>query len=1188
MAEFEVIPQEAIDSLLANPEKAGGFDAVFGQGRAAEVLASRDPAPEPTRPQNSEMGFLEKVWDSTGRAIGYGIQEAANETADAVESFDRWASYKLDEIGIPSRLQLKDEEGNLTFQLRFTHEVDMDAPSYGDYDIEMVQQPETVVGGVVSGISQFAAGFIGAGKFTKLAGLRGAFVNGAITDALVFDPNDKNVMGMLEQFGVDTGQLGEILATDPDDPEYFNRLRNAAEGAVIGGVVEAIGWVIRSVRAARAGDEAAAAAARAKMDEALRPLDEALQEGAENLRADLDETFSTAKQMFGDSLDMEPDGQLRMDLGDTPTPRVETPTAPHPDRIYLTPQKVERIRYEGALSRDIPLAQRLQDFSWRSTTTMSDYSEVADEITGVASVLRDEIMKAKGGDVQSLRTVRLQAAAAQRRLVAEARDPEALINTLRTTYSGDPDGLAAEVLARESFVRNLGQNITELSRMISTGTIDTAKFGHIRNIDQARIELNAQLEIYANALAGNNANRANIGRAMRAMQEARKGSERIQALLADPAAFRDIDAVARAIADPANAGSPIVKTMDTTLNAIHGFMDRVNSFRINALLSGPGTQEVNFISNVVNSFVIPTEQFLGGLASGDRAMMVHALRQFQGYFLGLMDSVKAARHAGWWNEAVLDAHSMKVEDDALLKGITGIKSVDNVLTLPSRGLMTMDELFKQSQYRGRIFADANLEAARKGLRGEEKTAFVKQYIADSFDEAGMALREDALLQARRATFTEPLEPGLASWIQQAAIQHPTIRFFVPFVRTPINILSQTFQHAPVIGLISRRMRADIAAGGARAAQAYGRQVIGTALVGMAGWAAANGFITGSGPSDPRIRAVWLKNNQPYAFRIPQEDGTVRWVSYARLEPLSNVFSIAADTVEIMSDEYNESEKTILIRSLAMAVMENTVNKTFTQGIYDAMSLFVGRPHEQERATRNFVASFVPNMLNQTNGDEALREARNLTDAVLARTGFYNGVDPKRNVLGEVITRPLPKYDPLGLTVADVREIDPVMKEITRAAIDNQSVAGNPSKRLQGPNRINLTEIRYEGNPNQTLYDRWLELTGTVEIGGKTLREQLTETIQSRAYLTAPEGDVQLATSGTKGSIIRRIISSYREAAKAELPQLQELIRAERMGTADMLLEQNRRNRELFPSVFNPTNPTQSIRSRSFEELFGSN
>ncbi|WP_173489369.1 hypothetical protein, partial [Marinobacterium sp. xm-d-509] len=337
----------------------------------------------------------------------------------------------------------------------------MDAPSYGDYDIEMVQQPETVVGGVVSGISQFAAGYIGAGKFTKLTGLRGAFVNGAIADALVFDPNDKNVMGMLEQFGVDTGQLGEILATDPDDPEYINRLRNVAEGAAIGGVVEAIGWGIRSVRAARAGDEAAAAAARAKMDEALRPLDEALQEGAENLRADLDETFSTAKQMFGDSLDMEPDGQLRMDLGDTPTPRVETPTAPHPDRIYLTPQKVERIRYEGALSREVPLAQRLQDFSWRSTTTMSDYSEVADEITGVASVLRDEIMKAKGGDVQSLRTVRLQAAAAQRRLVAEARDPEALINTLRTTYSGDPDGLAAEVLARESFVRNLGQNITE-------------------------------------------------------------------------------------------------------------------------------------------------------------------------------------------------------------------------------------------------------------------------------------------------------------------------------------------------------------------------------------------------------------------------------------------------------------------------------------------------------------------------------------------------------------------------------------------------------------------------------------------------------------------------------------------------------------------------------------------------------
>ena len=44
---FEVIPQEAIDHLTANPTTAAQFDGVFGKGRAAEVIAAQDPSPTP-------------------------------------------------------------------------------------------------------------------------------------------------------------------------------------------------------------------------------------------------------------------------------------------------------------------------------------------------------------------------------------------------------------------------------------------------------------------------------------------------------------------------------------------------------------------------------------------------------------------------------------------------------------------------------------------------------------------------------------------------------------------------------------------------------------------------------------------------------------------------------------------------------------------------------------------------------------------------------------------------------------------------------------------------------------------------------------------------------------------------------------------------------------------------------------
>ena len=312
---------------------------------------------------------------------------------------------------------------------------------------------------------------------------------------------------------------------------------------------------------------------------------------------------------------------------------------------------------------------------------------------------------------------------------------------------------------------------------------------------------------------------------------------------------------------------------------------------------------------------------------------------------------------------------------------------------------------------------------------------------------------------------------------------------------------------------------------------------------------------------------------------------MEWISYARLEPLSNVFSIAADAVSVMGDEFNERESVPMIQALQIAIMENTVNKTFTQGIYDAMLMFVGRPEEQSRAANNFVASFVPNILNQTNGDDLLRETRTLADNIMARTGLYNRVDPRRNVLGEPVQRNLPKYDPLGLSHADVREVDAVMAELTRVGIITQTVTGQPARRLPGPNRIDLAEVPY--SETQSIYDRWLELTGTVEIGGRTLRQELERVMASPAYLEAYDGDIGVAGRGTKGFILREIISNYRQAARGELPELIELIEAERMGQGNLIREGARVNRDLFPRADMRSDPAAAMAARppSLEDIF---
>lgn len=1179
MSDFEVIPKQAIDHLIANPTTISQFNSAFGPGRAEEVLANQNPRLEPEVQQDDDD------WSYIGeatRAVVGGVRDAAQETGN----FAKWVGDTVAD-GIWG-------EGNDIYWTDngfevLPREVGGDITILGDdgiVDLPEVADNKTMVGGFARGVSQFAAGYATFSKVTRLRGLKGAFINGALADAIVFNPEDPNITRVLEEFDIDTGVVGEVLATDPDDPEFINRLRNAAEGVLAGGVVEALGWGIRAARAAKAGDTQGAAKASAKQLEALKHLDDAIDEASGSLKADIDETMRVEKTIFSDNIPeprSDADGQFSLDLGDDPLPARPTGTEGVPkvrSRIFLTPEKVERIRLQSSLAKGADPQAKTQNLSFRSLTTISSYDEVLDDIAGASAVMADEFAKLKGGDVQRWASVRAQAAAKLRQMAEiTGENPEQLIARFQSAGDGDVTKLAAEIHAQSRYVLTVEQELKKMAQVISDANsgkpYDLSQFPGIRDLNELKLAFNQRREVGVNLLAGLDANRTNIARAMNAMKMVKQGDEGVRKMLTDPEAFRDIDAAARAVADPKNADASAIKTADKALSLIKEFGDKVNTFRINALLSGPGTQEVNLISNAIQGFLIPTEQLLGATVKGDRKLMAHAMRQLQGSFAGSLDFIQTALKAGWYDNAVLDPFNGKVEED--FGKVFGNKYADNTITAPSRFLMTMDEFFKQSQYRGVVFADASAEASEQGLKGQQRSDFIKQYLAESYTDTGQATRGDALLQARRSTFTEPLEPGMASMIQKAAIDYPLVRFFIPFVRTPVNILSQTFQHFPVVGLASRRMRADLAAGGARAAQARGRQVTGAALTAMAGYLASSGYITGSGPQDPRIRKVWLKNNQPYAFRIQNEDGTVEWVSYARLEPLSNVFSIAADAVEIMNDEYNEAEKLPVLQALTMAIMENTVNKTFTQGISDAMTMFTGRPHEQAAAARNFVASFVPNVLNQTNGDDMLREVRSVTDAILTRTHLYNQVDPKRNVLGEPIVRTLPKYDPLGLTEADTREIDPVLEEITKQALLNQSVADNPARRLAGPNRIDLSEVPY--SDNQSVYDRWMELTGTVKISGRTLREELVKLMDSRMYKTAPEGAIGV-NEKTKGALIRRVIEAYRRKAQGEFPELLEIIKAEKQGTGMFLKDQIRRNRELFPVPDAKSIP----RRRSFEDL----
>ena len=72
-----------------------------------------------------------------------------------------------------------------------------------------------------------------------------AITTGAAVDFSMFDPYDRNISAMMEENEWIIPYVTEALATDTDSSEWENRLRNSAEGGLLGTALEG---VVASIR----------------------------------------------------------------------------------------------------------------------------------------------------------------------------------------------------------------------------------------------------------------------------------------------------------------------------------------------------------------------------------------------------------------------------------------------------------------------------------------------------------------------------------------------------------------------------------------------------------------------------------------------------------------------------------------------------------------------------------------------------------------------------------------------------------------------------------------------------------------------------------------------------------------------------------------------------------------------------
>jgi len=397
---------------------------------------------------------------------------------------------------------------------------------------------------------------------------------------------------------------------------------------------------------------------------------------------------------------------------------------------------------------------------------------------------------------------------------------------------------------------------------------------------------------------------------------------------------------------------------------------------INAFLSSPVTHAVNIASNLIfGMFQLPERALAGvigairtnifrGMTSEERVYMSESMAMLQSLRYSLGDAYRAAARAMVDEEETFGAMTKvdtrqrrAISSEYLMPNrepglVTGAVDAVGVVTrlMGSRLLLAEDEFAKGIAYQAEIYAQATRRMESLVANGMDPADAAKEGAAILNGRDATAVRR-AQEMAQRMTFQGKLGP-VGEKIS-AFMSHPLIKVFVPFYKTPTNIVKETLSRTP-LGLIpGSGFWSEFKAGGASADMALARITMGTGLFAtfaMASTGADDGniILTGAEPSDKTAAAAWRRQKlQAYSIAVKNEDGTYTSYDYSRFAPIAGVLAMAADFAQYAQYEDDPS----VLEQLAIAgplSMYNVLKELpMLQGMFQIADIF-GSEYETGR------------------------------------------------------------------------------------------------------------------------------------------------------------------------------------------------------------------------------------------------
>lgn len=1131
-----------------NPE-AGMFSAEAPGGAQRGPAQPDDPARPPRDPRDTTALRVLRGAGTVARNVaeipGQIVTGALNATREVFRMGDELATWLNENVAdLTVTVPLPGVPRDQTLNLNPTRVMAEAIP----------QGPEarTVTGAVTREGTEFVVGFLrGAGLLRSMGVLQGAGrataaaragSAGAIGDFFFQEADEANLSRSWNEAGLPANALTEFLATAPGDNAALNRLRRAVEGVVTGAALDAL---LAAVRAARAG-LAARRAQQPQAQAAAPPEPRTLAEAAGTApNAERDAILSPdparplVEVRLGEGLaaaDEAGDGAARAVAGVATDMRTGGVLSGRQEgaEVYVNWGRIQTPDDVQGAMRDMAEAMRPQiDEARRGVQTNEETARLADML---GMTVADLLERQRGQPFNA------ETALAARRLYTASG--EALLRAAEAAAAGN-----AGALEMAAFRRMMAVHASIQAQVIG-----------------ARTETARALQSWA-IPAGSGREQMRL---IEQMMENSGGIETAQAMAQRMALLaRNLppDDVARAVGQFANRGWG-----GATIEAIQDVW-------INALLSSPSTHLANIAGNTLNVFLSAVERGAAariagsrGAAAGEGIMPGEASAMIYGVVTGFRDAFRlmgATYRDGGNDLGALLGKAELGRDPAVTARAFGVdegsglgRAMDfvghQVVRAPGRAMGAEDAFFKSLVYRAELHA-ASMREAYGALLSRNEAATPEalgREMGRIMRDPPEHIRVAAADMALYTTFNREAGPLARRLMGLRNSDSPAVNLAVasvlPFIRTPANILSYSFERTPLAPLVGQ-WRADVAAGGVRRDLALGRMATGSAMLLMAMDMAERGMVAGGGPDDTGERTVLQRQGwQPYSVRVGDT-----WLSMNRLDPFGFLLGAAGDLsdlvrrADIEPEEVNEISE--LMGALTLSVSRMVVDRSWMTGVSRALQAFDGRNANAEPFIGGTVASLlVPGMAATAERivDPVTRDAMGINEMIQARiAGLSSRLIPRRNVWGEQ-ERPGLRTVAGSETAANVANaISPVRMSTHRdSPIDREMQRLNFS--ISGiDRRVSFSGVDVNMREFPGALDRYRQLAGNglrLDLyGNRGFRDALNDMVEGRGPLAEQYRAAPDFGRNSKASIIAGVRDVYRDRARdrvmAEYPDLAEFV-----------------------------------------------